>query len=74
MKKLSNDQMWDVLVNDCEISDETLQALTCINGDNEQTYNDLLYWKTGYRDFEQAYEAEPDSFYNLEMYLEDDEE
>lgn len=74
MKKLSNDQMWDVLVNDCDISDETLQALTSINGNNEQTYKDLLYWKTGYRDFEQAYEAEPDSFYHLEVYLADNEE
>ena len=74
MKKLSNDQMWDVLVNDCGISEETLQALTSINGNNEKTYNDLLYWKTGYRDFEQAYEAEPDSFWNLEAYLADDEE
>lgn len=52
-KQLSNDQMWDIL-RGLGISEETLQAVTSINGDNEQTYNDLLYWKTGNRDFEQA--------------------
>ena len=51
MKKLTNDQIWDILREDCGISEETLDALTGINGNNEKTYTDLLFWKTGYRDF-----------------------
>ena len=68
-KQLSNDQMWDILRFDCGISEETLQALTSINGNNEQTYNSLLCWKTGYRDFEQAFEAEPEEMPTMDEYL-----
>lgn len=69
MKKLTNEQMWDILRFDCGISEETLDALTSINGNNEKTYTDLLYWKTGYRDFEQAFEAEPDQMPIMDEYL-----
>ena len=43
MKELTCDQMWDVLRYDLEVSEETLQAVTSINGNNEETYNSLLY-------------------------------
>lgn len=38
------------------ISTQTLQAVTAINGWNLETFNDILFWATGYRTYEQYME------------------
>lgn len=50
---MSVDEMWDYLLENVGVSEETLQVVTDINGYNEQTMCDILYAVTGYRDFEQ---------------------
>ena len=52
--------------------EETLQVLTCINGWNEQTLDDVLYCLTGYRDIEQYLESEDIETYK-EYYNEEEE-
>ncbi len=50
---MSVDEMWDYLLENVGVSEETLQVVTNINGYSEQTMCDILYAVTGYRDFEQ---------------------
>ena len=40
------------------ISEEVINCITGINGDSEETLNDVLYYYTGYRDLEQYTEYE----------------
>lgn len=54
MKTLSReDQIWDYLIENCIVSEETLKIVTSINGYNEKTFNDVIYAVTGYRSLEQ---------------------
>jgi hypothetical protein len=48
-------KIWDKLV-ELGISEDTLQIITNINGYNENTLNDVLYARFGYRDLEQMEE------------------
>lgn len=48
-------EMWDKLM-EMGVSEETLQVVTCINGYNEETMNDILYATSGYRSFDQLEE------------------
>lgn len=51
------EDIWDEIV-DLEIATEDeLKLVTSINGYNEETLNDVLFAKTGYRDIEQLKEA-----------------
>ena len=43
--------MWDALLE--HVSLETLQVVTAINGYSEETMTDVLYARTGYRNFSQ---------------------
>ena len=43
---------------------EEIQLITDINGWNEETANDILYARTGYRDLEQYTEYEDTETYN----------
>jgi hypothetical protein len=47
--------LWDKLI-ELGISEDTLQIITNINGYNEDTLNDILYAKFGYRSIEQMEE------------------
>lgn len=49
---MTTEEMWDILV-DMGVSEETLQIVTDINGYNQQTMEDILYAKFGYRSFDQ---------------------
>ena len=53
MDDMTLDQMWEYLMDACGVSEETLQVVTDINGYNEQSMLDILYSRTGYRNFEQ---------------------
>ena len=46
------EKMWNMLI-DMGVSEETLQIVTDINGYNQQTMEDILYAKFGYRSFDQ---------------------
>jgi hypothetical protein len=48
-------KIWDKLL-ELGISEDTLQIITNINGYNENTLNDVLYTKFGYRDIKQMEE------------------
>lgn len=52
MEKLTITEMWDVLVTLFNVSSDTLNIITSINGYNEDTMCDILYVVSGYRDFD----------------------
>ena len=49
---LTTQEMWDTLEN-LGVSEQALQLITDINGYNTETRCDVLFWRTGYRSFEQ---------------------
>lgn len=51
-------RMWDWLMDEIGVSEETLNVVTDINGYNMETLNDVLYAVTGYRSREQYEEGE----------------
>jgi len=52
------DKIWDYIVETGIATDEELKLVTCINGYNEETLNDVIYARTGYRSMEQLQEEE----------------
>ena len=46
-------KVWDYLLETKIATENELQLVTNINGYNEETMNDIIYSKTGYRDLEQ---------------------
>ena len=48
--------IWDSIIEYGIATDEELQLVTCINGYNEETLNDVIYVRTGYHDIEQFLE------------------
>lgn len=44
---------WDWLIDNGIATEAELQLITSINGYNIDTLNDVLYVRTGYRDYEQ---------------------
>lgn len=44
------DEYYNYLINNIGINEEVLKCITSINGYNEKTLNDILYYYTGYRD------------------------
>jgi len=55
-------EYWENLVEAGIATDEELKLVTAINGNNEQTLDDVLYVRTGYRNWRQytTYELEVD--------------
>lgn len=51
-------KMWMDLVQSFIATDEELELVTSINGLNMETLNDVLYVRTGYRDWDQFVESE----------------
>lgn len=47
-----------MLVDEGLVSDETINVITGIWGSSESVFNDVLFYLTGYRDWEQYQEAE----------------
>lgn len=48
----------EYLINNVGISEEVINCITSINGYNKNTFNNVLYYYTGYRDLEQYLECE----------------
>ena len=47
------DYIWDELIDMGIATENELQLVTSINGYNEETLNDIIYARTGYRSLEQ---------------------
>ena len=50
------DEVWDLLIEYGIATQEELELVTCINGYNMDTMNDVIYARTGYRDIDQLTE------------------
>lgn len=50
-------KLWNAMLEEGIVSEETLQVITSINGYSVETLNDVLYAVTGYRDWEQYKES-----------------
>ena len=48
---MTTHEMIIILMEQVGISAETINCMTSINGYNEKTCEDILYWATGYEDF-----------------------
>ena len=46
------------LINNIGVNEEVINCITSINGYNEDTLDNVLYYYTGYRDIEQYLEYE----------------
>ena len=53
---MTTSEMWDCLVESGIATENELCLVTDINGYNEETMLDVLYARTGYRNFEQLEE------------------
>lgn len=49
-------ELWETIIEYGIATEEELQLVTCINGYNEETLNDIIYVRTGYRNIEQFIE------------------
>ena len=50
---MSKDEMWQRLVDELIATEEEIQLVTDINGYTEEALLDILYARTGYRNFDQ---------------------
>ena len=46
-------EVWDLLIEHGVATQEELELVTCINGYNIDTLNDVIYARTGYRNIGQ---------------------
>ena len=67
-------EIFDYLVNYEICTDDELSLVTSINGWNDETANDIIYVRTGYRDIEQLLEYEDKENYKLYFGNNNDEE
>jgi hypothetical protein len=51
-------EIWDYIELNGIATNEELQLVTCINGYNEETLNDVIYARTGYHSVDQIEECE----------------
>ena len=55
------------LIDNLGVNEEVINCITSINGYNEDTFNSILYYYTGYRYLEQYLECEDKKTY-IEYY------
>ena len=55
--------IYDYFINYEIATEDEIDLVTTINGYNEETFNDILYVRTGYRDMEQYLEYEDKETY-----------
>ena len=53
-------EMWDYLIENVGVSEETLQIVCAIDGSSPNTLEAVLYATTGYRDFDQLEDEDED--------------
>ena len=59
---MDREEMWDFLLDYDIATDDEIQLVTAINGYNEKSLNDILFVRTGYRNFDQYKEYELDEY------------
>lgn len=64
----------EYLIDNLICSEEEIEIAEYFNGENEETYNDLIFLKCGYRDIEQFLECEDIETYNEYFGGEDEDE
>lgn len=52
------DLLWDNLRDYMIATEEEMSLVCCINGESVETLEDILYVRTGYRDWQQFQESE----------------
>ena len=67
------EEYYDYLIENLGVNEETIKCITGINGYNEDTLDDVLYYFTGYRDLEQYLEYEDRETYR-EYYGKEEED
>lgn len=70
---MSLEEYENYLIENLGVNEEVISVVCAINGYNEQSLNDILYVKFGYRDLEQFLEYEDRETYN-QYYGEEEEE
>lgn len=55
---MNTSKAWDILLDELNVSEDTLNIITSINGYSLETLEDVLYTVAGYRDFEQYQEEQ----------------
>lgn len=50
---MTTEEMYYTLLEQVGVNEEVIDVLVAINGDNEETYLDLLYYYMGLRSFDQ---------------------
>lgn len=58
MSEITKDFLWDYLIEQCVATEDELQLITNINGFSVETLNDVIYARTGYRDYYQLADIE----------------
>lgn len=53
---MTTEEMYDYLMDNLGVSQETMSVVCCINGYSKETMEDILYAVTGYRYFDQYME------------------
>jgi len=74
IRKMNTEEIWNYLEDTDIATAEELQLITSINGYSEETLNDVLYCRTGYRSVEQYAQYEDCDFYCEHFYDEEEDE
>jgi len=56
----NKEQIWEYLLYNGLATEDEIRLVTTINGFNEESLNDILYARTGYRDIEQLEDEDED--------------
>lgn len=67
------EEVIDYLIENDIATREEIDLVTGINGHNEESIDDIIFYRTGYQDIEQYLESEDEDTYN-EYYNDEDEE
>ena len=70
---MSLEEYYDYLIEYLGVNEEVISVVCAINGYNEQSLDDILYVKFGYRDLEQFLEYEDMETYR-EYYQKEEED
>jgi len=55
---MTNNQIWDYIIENGIATEEELKLVTCINGFNGEALNGVIYARTGYHSADQLIECE----------------
>tara|TARA_Y100001963_G_C6653408_1_gene386840 strand:- start:226 stop:441 length:216 start_codon:yes stop_codon:yes gene_type:complete len=59
---MNKKQIYDFIIDNNIATEKEINLVTCINGYNKKSLNNIIYARTGYHDPEQCLDCEPESF------------